>query len=256
MSIIRKVFDALSLSLLFDIVVMGTKRIMRIVLSSLLGVCLLNLTSAGNVTGGSTLPVLFSCLRISLSRTISKLEASTEAQSPTKELEDVSLCKKELEQEAAEKLAKLDNGSKERINSLVESMIEANGGEDFEGARFLMPLESMQKGILLAIERSGTDLCSIKTPDEFQKRYNILKEDCATVHKELERVALIYREFLNRKNIQSDPTVAKWVRNTYVCKSIMDRHTPHAHDAYQLLKERNKLIKKKGKLSYVPTKRA
>lgn len=250
---------------------------MKVTFASLLSVCLLSLVSAGAIwdeyldDGIPAAPVKLDqqerkplvlvepsksdCYRISIAETIRQYEMDSEfnvegtgnEQSPRELLraKTVSFCQQKLEKEATENLAKLDSGTKERVNSLVENIIKANGGRGFD-AKFHMPQGAILGGILTTIEQSDTDLSSIKTFDEFQQKYDPLLDDCKSVYKALNDVMYSYNEFLNKKRIQPEPTVAQWVRNTNVCSFLAARGAPHARDAYQLLENKNESTQKES----------
>lgn len=143
---------------------------MKVAFASLLGVCLLSVASAGDYwdeyldDGNPPVtvkldeeervplmllePSMNDCLGVSLKETVRQFELDlerTDAPTPRETLRSktVSFCKQKLEEEAKENLAKLDNATKERVNSLVESMIKANGGQGFS-AEFHMPYKSIQ----------------------------------------------------------------------------------------------------------------
>lgn len=150
----------------------------------------------------------------------------------------VLFCKDKLEKYATDNLAKMDSGVKGRVKFLIDSMIKANGGGDFQGKRFSMLERSIEEGMLAAVEQRGIDLSSIKSFNEFERKSKPKLDDCDEVNRKLAQVASDYEVFLNRQKIQPEPTVAQWVRNEHVCALMLDKFMLYGNAAYRWLEER------------------
>lgn len=226
---------------------------------SLIGSCLLGLATAGSVDWDRWLddgvppapvqldevertplipePLREDCNRFALADMLKEFESNVEAKSPKAILrrKTVPFCKEILEKEAIEKLAKVDDGAKERVNFLVEGMnipAEAKGvsGGDTLG------------GILKAMDHNGANLSSIKSYEEFNPKYKAIMADCNALHKELANVAYQYEVFLESDSFEPEPAAAQWIRNTLVCGFLKDRPI-YGNDAYRLLEQKNGLTK-------------
>lgn len=146
-------------------------------------------------------------------------------------------CKQQIEKDTLNRLAELKGGARERVNTLVESVIAANGGgEKFEGEEFSMPDDSFQRGILVAMAQSGVDLYSTEH-FEYVARFLALVQDCNQVLSKLNDAA-VYRYFMIDGGIQTQPTVAQWARNTMVCIHFTDKKSDLAKGAYRLLEHK------------------
>lgn len=134
----------------------------------------------------------------------------------------IEFCRRQSEKDMTDLLARLNDGLRERVNKLVESMIKANRGVDFQGPKLAMPDRSISEGILIAMEQGGLDLSMIKTRAEFNTKYNALVEDCNEVDKLLNNIAHSYLLFLNHKNdpLQLDQATSQWTKNTLVCEKL------------------------------------
>lgn len=235
---------------------------MRVLFSSLLGVCLLGLASAASGwdeyldDGIPPAPVKLDekervplipdpsksdCASFLLDGMLDEFESKDVAQTPKEIIsrKTVLFCKDKLEKDATDNLAKLDSGVKERVQILVDSMIEANGGEDFQGERFYMPDRSIAEGMLAAVEQRGTDLPSIKSFNEFERKFRPIMDDCDEVNKKLAPVSKDYQVFLNRQKIQAERTIAQWVKNENVCAKMLDHFNSFGNTAYRLLEGRS-----------------
>lgn len=188
-------------------------------------------TNVGSVKSFS-IPHPDPCMKFSLSHIIpdpNEPEKEWRTQLEMEKRNTAIFCKNTLERDIQKSLAELDEGLKDRVNSLVEQMIKENDGRDFELSkgrnRFLMLQKSIEKAILVDLEKRGADLCSIKTRGEFDLEYDKLFADCNEILKNLHRDVYVYVLFLNNNHFHLEPTVAQWARNTMACEILQPQLT-------------------------------
>lgn len=110
-----------------------------------------------------------------------------------------------------------------------------NGGMDLENKSFFVPRRYVELSILKTIQQSGTDLCSIRSRDEFEKKYQALLQDCSEVHEKLAQIADVYVMFLNREKIDSDPFAGPWARNAILCGLLKNASSVYGDGAYHMM---------------------
>lgn len=149
----------------------------------------------------------------------------------------IEFCKKQLETDVTNALAKLDDELKERLELFVKNMVDTRGGGDFKSIKFEEPDRSIIESILILMERRGSVLSQIKTRDEFDKYYGKLVKDCRKLDGKLVGPAYVYSVFLDNETFRPDPTVAEWTRNAIVCAKFAINPLL-GYEAYRVLQER------------------
>lgn len=190
------------------------------------------------------------CERFKLEDMLGEPGSQNNPQSPNEVFRQktVSFCKQTLEKDITDNLAKLDVGLKERVNFLIDNMIKANGGKGFS-EYFSMPAESVARGVLTTLEQRGTDLSSIKTQNQLVEKYKVILKDCNELQKNLDRDTSVYSIFLKRKELQSEPIVGLWTRNTIVCGILRMDESYYCDGAYRMLNEGAKQAGRGGQIA-------
>lgn len=205
--------------------------------------------------GPQSIPIPDPCMKLYLREMISGLEESDRGTPNPEELArkgTVLRCKRGLETDITNSLAELDEDLMARVDSLVEAMIKANGGQRFGMTevrnQLKMSQRSIEEGVLMALEERGVDLCSINSQAEFDLEYNKLFDDCDMVHRNLYRYAFDYVMFLDNEKIEPEPRSARWTRNTMACTNLYqtsgDRIREGAYDIIKKPDEDNMFIGK------------
>lgn len=93
------------------------------------------------------------------------------------------VCKKMWKNSLLSGIDSLGAKDKDVISSIVRSMIDANGGRDFEGILLEMPYENAQEGILRFLERKSGKVFSKRTKeDKFNKVFDEwISEPCGRI---------------------------------------------------------------------------
>lgn len=135
------------------------------------------------------------------------------------------VCKDLWERTLATAIASLDTNIKEIVSSIAKSMVDANGGMDFEGNEFQMPHENAQEGVVRFMEHKTGGTFSAETKKEdFDKAFDEwISEPCGQVINKLFPISNMYVEFPKRTSLVSyelDPTALEWAKYGEICKSL------------------------------------
>lgn len=141
-------------------------------------------------------------------------------------LAQAEVCKNLWQTSALQSIASSDKGDEIFANSLIKSMIKANGGRDFAG-EYLdnMPYLAAQKGVLRFIEQqSKKKLSSWTGKDKFDKLFDTyVSEPCGRIVGRLDNVIKGYVDlvrFDNEKQPTLDPVALDWVKKGLICRQI------------------------------------
>lgn len=154
------------------------------------------------------------------------LDEDVQAVNEAAKRETIESIRRMIGQDVKNDLAKIDDGLKERVDSFIEQVFRANGGEN-------RPLQdkSIQEGIVMALEQRGIDLTAIKTREEFDRHYDGILQDC---HDAADEVKAAFAD-LRLSDVKSDPTVMQWTRSMEICARLADQPKPYGNGAYRML---------------------
>lgn len=132
-----------------------------------------------------------------------------------------NICKEKWETSLMQLLDTLDTRDKDMVNSLVDSMIEANSGNDFATIWFEMPAKNAQQGVLRYMASKRGKFFSPQTTEaEFNEAFDrYVDEPCRKVIEKLYRVADMYVVLWRFNEIANElnPFTLRWTKNNMIC---------------------------------------
>lgn len=136
----------------------------------------------------------------------------------------VEVCAKLWDASLLTELANLGGSAENIVGSLIDSMVEANGGRDFSSARNPeMHYANAQTGVLRFMEqKSGVRFSKATKQDEFDRIFDkFVNEPCGRVVKKLSSLADDYNLLLDSEFVDLlDPTIVAWLKNIAVCHQL------------------------------------
>lgn len=134
------------------------------------------------------------------------------------------ICRKLWETSLLPMISDMEGSDKINIRSLVESMVKANKGKDFEGHQFNMPSKSVQLGVVHYLEQKIGKPISRKTKKvDFNQAYDIYVDNlCERINNRLETgLANNYNQLLYRsESLQLNIDALEWTKYSKICEKL------------------------------------
>lgn len=145
-------------------------------------------------------------------------------------------------------LDQMDANDRDSIESMIDSMIEANSGMDFDEIWFDMPYASAQEGVLKYLDKRTRSTLSKKTKrEDFDKKFDeFVSGPCerliSVLSRDSDRYNYIFKDTCVASQLNDD--ALKWARITQVCKKLVgqgyskNRNLSFRQDTFENLAQR------------------
>lgn len=122
------------------------------------------------------------------------------------------------------RISYINESDRELVSSIIKSMIEANGGKQFDGDGFDMAYPIAQEGVLQYLQNeTGITFSKWTQEDKFNKIFDqFVSEPCGRaierLHSEADRFVFLMTHM--HLDNQLDPKAVVWARNKHICELI------------------------------------